>query len=160
MYRDNWHSGLFLTWTSGKLTSMILGATWSTALLLLAEYTNMFQSFRSTTWSNLQLEVAGWTGNKMQRDSLKNNCPPILAASSSLSTTAVPPICLKNLKAGRRIIAWSGPTIMLWLAVCPPILSFRATLSLDVFKKSHYHLLSVMGPTGVGKSTVCSYDVI
>ena len=89
------------------------------------------QSFRSTTWSNLQ--VAGWTGSKMQRDSLINNCPLILAASSSLSTTAVPPRWLKNLKAGRRIIAWSGPTMNLWSAVYLPILLFRATLSLDLF---------------------------
>ena len=139
---------------------------WSTALLLLAEYTDMFQSFRSTTWSNLQ--VAGWTGSKMQRDSLINNCPLILAASSSLSTTAVPPRWLKNLKAGRRIIAWSGPTMNLWLAVYLPILLFRATLSLDLFKKSHYHYLvlwaqpelekALYAPTTWFRIVILTYD--
>ena len=135
----------FSTCTSRSWQECVFRTTWST-LLLYAEDADMFQSFRSTTWSSLQ--VAGWSGNKMQGDSLKNDCPHILALSSSLSTTAISPVWLKNLgHLGRRRIAWSRRAIMLWLAVGLLTSWFRATLSIiSFFLKISLPYLQRYGP--------------
>ena len=107
-------------------------------------------NFRSTTWSKL---LAGCPGNKMhcQCDPLKNICPSILAACivqfSPLSYRDCNTIHMA--KKSRASSSWKKKDCMIKLQVKTGdnciMLWLLSTNS------------SVMGPPGVGKSTVCSW---